>query len=98
MLSQWFQLLYHQTVFFSLKKENIEVVKSMYANECIDRINNDEKYELIIVADEIGTKEDAEVIKYAVCSGISGRSRSKTLSPVTTPHHLHFLALRRPST
>ena len=36
-----------------LKKENIEVVKSMYANECIDRINNDEKYELIIVADEM---------------------------------------------
>ena len=34
-------------------EKNIDVVKSMYANECIDRINNNEKYELIIVADEM---------------------------------------------
>lgn len=33
--------------------KNIDIVKSMYANECIDRINNNEKYDLIIVDDEM---------------------------------------------
>ena len=36
-----------------LEEYKVEIIKSMYANECIDRINNDEKYELIIVADEM---------------------------------------------
>lgn len=37
--------------YFEDKK--IDLVKSMYANECIDRINNNERYDLIIVDDEM---------------------------------------------
>lgn len=36
-----------------LEKYNIEVVKSMYANECLDRINNGQKFDLIISDDEM---------------------------------------------
>lgn len=36
-----------------LEKENIEIFKSMYASECIDRINNGQKFDLIISDDEM---------------------------------------------
>ena len=35
------------------EKYDIEVVKSMYASECVDRINNEQKFNLIIVEDEM---------------------------------------------
>lgn len=36
-----------------LNKYNVDVIKLMYANECIDRINNNQKFDLIIVDDEM---------------------------------------------
>lgn len=41
------------TISECLEKYNIEVVKSMYANECLDRINNGQKFDLIISDDEM---------------------------------------------
>ena len=36
-----------------LDKYNVDVIKLMYASECIDRINNNQKFDLIIVDDEM---------------------------------------------
>lgn len=36
-----------------LEDDNIEVVKAMYAYECLDRINNKQRFDLIIVDDEM---------------------------------------------
>lgn len=36
-----------------LKQENIKVTTSMYGNDCINRIRNKEKYDLIIIDDEM---------------------------------------------
>ena len=36
-----------------LEKNNIEVVKSMYGLDCIDRIRNKQKYDLILMEDEM---------------------------------------------
>lgn len=45
-----------------LKRNNYEVISTMYGKDCIDRIDNDEKYDLIFVNDEMQGYNAVKVI------------------------------------
>ena len=46
-----------------LKKYDIEIIKSMYGDDCVDRINNNQNFDLILIEDEMKPKSAINVLQ-----------------------------------
>ena len=46
-----------------LEKENIETVKALYGKDCINKLEQNEKYELILIDDELNNESGIELLK-----------------------------------